>query len=316
MKELFSYAFAMLVEVRIEGEHARIHNIGQQACTGKLLPASVSASLRSKDTVSLLDQGPFTGYLQQHWHGKYGPHCMKSLLSHLFNRAQLSTMTVSTVLGHIYMYDIAVQFSDVSAQRQLSMKWNAEVAKVKRCIIEPLADHERLMLQYFKARFHVGAVFSTRAALMNAGMDDDVVRLNGFALWEAIELADLSLDRDKCLARDGIAFFEVVNPHPERKLGPTSLAHAERVHCMHIKLLELISVDGECFVVESASSETTVLNFRPWLSRERLPEALSSLLYWAFIPENKVSPIVIRWPLSQPAILDEAIMCHSCVDIS
>ena len=109
------------------------------------------------------------------------------------------------------------------------------MAKAKRHIIQPLTDHERLMLQYIKSRFHVGAVFSTRAELMGMDLEGPLVRMSALALRGALDDADGSLDMERCLKPGGSAFFEVVNANPERKFGPSSETLSRRAHSVRIK---------------------------------------------------------------------------------
>lgn len=107
-RELVGYAFTLLVEVRLEGEHSRIHSIGKRAQTGQLRPATVSAGLRKANIDRLGND--FQKFCEVHWNAKFGPFVVKRLLSHVVAPAKLAVMTQAQVFSRIFMYDTESQF--------------------------------------------------------------------------------------------------------------------------------------------------------------------------------------------------------------
>lgn len=124
-KELIGYAFILLVEVRLEGEHSRIGSMGKRAQTGRLLPPAISAGLRRDDIDRLMASSDFRQFCEKHWNARFGPFVIKRLLSHALSSAELAMMSHSELLSRICMYDTPSQFQVVQPKEVSSFVGHA-----------------------------------------------------------------------------------------------------------------------------------------------------------------------------------------------
>eukprot|EP00969_Alexandrium_andersonii_P107472 4740763-Alexandrium_andersonii.AAC.1 len=72
LRDLLAIAMSLLVERRLEGQHARIKQFGQHALgTNRILPSTICAKLRLDQICAALRCCSFRSFLDAHWRANF-----------------------------------------------------------------------------------------------------------------------------------------------------------------------------------------------------------------------------------------------------
>lgn len=167
--------------------------------------------------------------------------------------------------------------------------WQALANKVKKSLLVPLTDHERLLLDYFKTRLEVGNVYSIKCDLIETvALPESIPRLAMADLADCVvESHDDVCDADPSY-QPGLSFFEVVCNRPERKVGHSISVMAERAHIIFVKFLTPVANRLKDVALSLNSGGTCALDLRPWMLPDNIRQVLGSLLCWTQVtPGNR-----------------------------
>ena len=135
-RDVIAYAFASLVERRLEGVHARIGIHAKQANSARRLPSTVCAGLRWSEVEALMTTDNVRSFVLREWNRLDWSKVSLNMLS----KVELSMMSWSAKLELMYMYDVQSQFENDRAQQHDVKAW---AAAVSRGIIPPDLPHHK-----------------------------------------------------------------------------------------------------------------------------------------------------------------------------
>ena len=207
--EVQEYSFCSVVERPAEEEHKRVKHAQARGLTaGK--PAYTCARMRYPQAAMMLDTSVGMDFAIQRWQS----HVWKELLAHLFNMAELASLSLSQKHAYLYQYHPKAHFKDrTEEQKQI------EVASTLRAAIQqkPLVAStpvSSMMAEFLKNRLWSGCVCSLpkhifELALHAAARPPTLTLLDLVASMEAHLLDEVDLS--ECV------FSQIIDPHPERK---------------------------------------------------------------------------------------------------
>ena len=214
-----------MVGRRVEGVHAQIKRIGQIARNAS--PPFISAALAVGEHLQQLQvDTSFGDFCCRRWRS---PTLLDDLLRLIHAPLELKSMSKQQKLTAVYQCSLAAEFRDMTHERENQQAWLAMSChtRVAGPADAPLAW--KLCVAYLKAKLEPGYVFSMCVIMFQAAgqpllasaakadpVSDVVSATRGASIPPALDAAWGS----------SVAFFEVLNVHPERSsLASLGLRH-------------------------------------------------------------------------------------------
>lgn len=272
-KQLLVASAALLVERRLEGQHAIIASGGKQALTNVMLPPGVSAHLRRPQVVQALDEDLFWHVLTKSWLARETT--WRALLGHCSSPAQLKSLTYIEKLEKLYMYDAKSGFEAEVDVKQCMSRWRRAVAALEPPKAAPLTESQSCLVDHFRSSLELGCVMCVPP--LEDGDDEVAERAcTTESIIGVLRAPPPPPPRPEDLAGAGIKYYEVVHLNPGARTVARS-ATGTRTPSSSITVREFVFAghhDGGLVTLEPVAESLQLFDLLCWTTRRGFEHAL------------------------------------------
>ena len=167
--ELQTYALSVLVERKVEAQHAAIKRLGVVAGTACSV-AGICSKLRGPENLRLLDTCPrFKAFCVDMWATK---NLVRQTLRHV--GIDPTGLSAAAALMRVFRCSVPDQFQDMTAVVAMHTQWKHSTAHMRALPASLVSGDERLCVAYLRCKMETGALLSLPSVLFNhATLDTD-----------------------------------------------------------------------------------------------------------------------------------------------
>ena len=293
------YSFAALTERRIEGLHARIHDIGRKC--KHILPPAVCASLRERQTIAALREDPaFRAFCAKEFRSTT---LLERVLRLRLQAGQFKGLSRVERVKMIYQCSVQDEYEDVSGKKAQYKEWEIVTAHRREAPVALVPAAWKACLQYAIAIFEDRGFYSLPKEMFDecvkyqtrelpaliAGHRNPVSMVFEAAAAGRLAVADGDVSGD--------VFFQVIRSNPSKRFTiPIRHLPQSDGNFMHVSLCQAAAGNDGLIRLFSDIRESHIAFYFPHLV-SRLPEAMVQCRRWE-VGRHQSNLVPIKKPSS------------------